>query len=112
MSGKNAHRLLLESLAKWPKDPLRPQMQLGEVLTKAFQAKPPTNSSQLVKQSEAAQSLLMNRYTTKYRLDRRVMRPKVNPTYFEDLIKDLEEAPNRSWLQRKWLRIAGMIRFR
>jgi cytochrome b pre-mRNA-processing protein 6 len=37
--------------------------------------------------------------------------PKSNPTYYQDLVKELEEAPNRSWLGRIAKRLSGMIRF-
>jgi cytochrome b pre-mRNA-processing protein 6 len=37
--------------------------------------------------------------------------PKSNPTYYKDLVKELEEAPNRSWLGRIAKRLSGMIRF-
>jgi cytochrome b pre-mRNA-processing protein 6 len=37
--------------------------------------------------------------------------PKSNPTYYKDLLKELEEAPNRSLLGRMAKRLSGMIRF-
>jgi cytochrome b pre-mRNA-processing protein 6 len=37
--------------------------------------------------------------------------PKSNPTYYKDLVKELEEAPNRSWLGRIAKRLSGMVRF-
>ena len=40
------------------------------------------------------------------------MRPKSNPTYYEDLLKELEEGPRRSWFNRMMLRISGLVRLR
>ena len=39
------------------------------------------------------------------------MQPKSNPTYYKDLITELEEAPKRSWLDRVKKRLGGMVRF-
>ncbi len=39
-----------------------------------------------------------------------ILRPKSNPEYYNNLIKELEEAPTRSWLTRVTNRLKGMIR--
>ena len=39
-----------------------------------------------------------------------LMQPKSNPTYFNDLVKELDEAPNRSWTDRMMLRLKGVVR--
>jgi hypothetical protein len=46
-----------------------------------------------------------------YRAPPSIFEPKSNPTYYKDLLKELEEAPNRSWLGRIAKRLGGMIRF-
>lgn len=38
------------------------------------------------------------------------MEPKCNPTYYTDLMTELEEAPTRKWYQRLAKRVGGMIR--
>lgn len=40
-----------------------------------------------------------------------MLEPKSQPTYFEDLVREIDEAPNRSWLERLGKRLTGMIRF-
>lgn len=40
-----------------------------------------------------------------------MFRPKSNPEYYENLIKELEEAPTRSWFSRMAKKWGGMIRF-
>ena len=39
------------------------------------------------------------------------MRPASNPNYYDGLLKELEEAPKRSWLQSVVNRWKGALRF-
>ena len=39
------------------------------------------------------------------------MKPASNPAYYDELVKELQEAPTRSWLSRLVKRWKGMIRF-
>lgn len=39
-----------------------------------------------------------------------MLQPKSQPTYFEDLVREIEEAPKRTWLERLGKRLSGMIR--
>lgn len=41
-----------------------------------------------------------------------MLEPKSQPTYFDDLVREIEEAPNRSWLGRLGKRLSGMVRLR
>ena len=45
-----------------------------------------------------------------YKLSNRMMKPKFNPTYYKDLLTELEEAPNRSWTTRIVTKLRGMFR--
>lgn len=62
-------------------------------------------------------SLLTNRYTAKYAVageDSRtggMLTPRSNPTYYEDLMKELEDVPTRTWAQRVGLKMKGMFRW-
>lgn len=40
------------------------------------------------------------------------MRPKSNPAHYTNLLKELEEAPHRTWLGRMKNRLGGLIRFK
>ena len=40
-----------------------------------------------------------------------LMKPASNPTYYTDLMKELEEAPERSWFGRAVNRWKGFLRF-
>ena len=122
------------ALQRWPKDPLRPECQLQDVLAKrlakgslAPATKGATQEQADLKQANALYSLLEDRYKTKvgglssgswendadsrqYRADARIFAPKSNPTYYNDVVKELEEAPNRTFMGRMAKRISGMIR--
>ncbi|KAH6649492.1 hypothetical protein F5144DRAFT_616644 [Chaetomium tenue] len=110
------------ALARWPKDPLRPECQLQDVLAKRLEKgklAPVTAGAKQeqadVKQANALYSLLEDRYKNKanlaqYRPAAKIFEPQSNPTYYKDLVKELEEAPTRSWLQRLGKRLSGIVR--
>ncbi|KAK4118661.1 hypothetical protein N657DRAFT_667088 [Parathielavia appendiculata] len=105
-------------LTRWPKDVLRPECQLQDVLAKrqemghlASTPKGLTQEQADLKQANALYSLLEDRYKNKYRAPPSMFEPKSNPTYYKDLVKELEEAPHRSWLGRLAKRLSGMVRF-
>ncbi|KAI1188604.1 hypothetical protein F5B17DRAFT_429422 [Nemania serpens] len=107
----SGQRLILRALSQWPKDTIRPEVQLQAVLQKRFE-QPSLNLSEQeqLKQANALYSLLENRYKRAYPITGSLLQPKSNPTYFTDLLKDLQEAPNRSFLDRLLLRIKGLVR--
>jgi cytochrome b pre-mRNA-processing protein 6 len=45
-----------------------------------------------------------------YPLKGTLMNPPSNPTHFADLIKEMEEAPQRSWWEHMTKKWKGMIR--
>ena len=49
-------------------------------------------------------------YIIQYPLAERMMKPASNPKHYEDLVKELEEAPKRSWLAAKLNRWKGFLR--
>ncbi|KAI1499258.1 hypothetical protein F5X99DRAFT_430858 [Biscogniauxia marginata] len=106
----SAQRHILRALAQWPKDPVRPEVQLQDVLRKRFEQKVDLSETEQLRQANALYSLLDNRYKRKYTITGSLLQPKSNPTYFTDLVKELEEAPNRSLLDRLLLRLKGFVR--
>ncbi|KAL7620071.1 hypothetical protein AAE478_010620 [Parahypoxylon ruwenzoriense] len=101
---------MLRALSQWPKDTLRPQIQFQDVLRKRFEQSSNLSEQEQLKQANALYSLLDNRYKRKYPITGSLLRPKSQPSYFDDLIKELEEAPSRSALERLWLRLKGIVR--
>ncbi|KAK4113171.1 hypothetical protein N656DRAFT_844731 [Canariomyces notabilis] len=104
-------------LSRWPKDPLRPTCQLQDVLAKRLEkgalapsTKWSTQDHADLKQVNALYSLLEDRYKNKFRAPTKLFEPQSNPTYYKDLVKELEEAPKRSFWGRLAKRLGGMIR--
>jgi len=46
-----------------------------------------------------------------YKLAGTLTKPASNPTYYTDLMKEIEKAPTRSWLEATINRWKGFIRF-
>ncbi|KAG8158234.1 hypothetical protein KVR01_011995 [Diaporthe batatas] len=127
MATKEAlRRTYTKALAAWPKDPLRPTCQLQDVLSRRLAGSnrfPGPDDNNTPETAAAAQvnavlSLLSNRYLTTYPADPTpdsatggMLRPRSNPTYYDDLVRDLDAAPTRSWAQRVGLKLRGMFRW-
>lgn len=116
---KTIRRTAITALAAWPKDPLRPTAQLGEVLSARLSQEPPkfAATSTPPQQVNAILSLLSNRYAKRYALTPEqsasggMMRPRSNPGYYDALIKDLEEIPGRTWWGKMGIKVKGMFRW-
>ncbi|KAI0445231.1 hypothetical protein F4803DRAFT_509020 [Xylaria telfairii] len=107
----SGQRHILRALSQWPKDTIRPEVQFQTVLQKRFeQPKLNLSEEEQLRQANALYSLLENRYKRTYPITGSLLQPKSNPTYFADLLKELEEAPSRSWFDRFLLRIKGVVR--
>jgi hypothetical protein len=63
-----------------------------------------------VKQAQVLASLLENRYASKYPMPASLRNPKSNPTYYDDLIREMQEAPSRSWFGGVMKRFKGALR--
>ncbi|KAI0474919.1 hypothetical protein GGR56DRAFT_675100 [Xylariaceae sp. FL0804] len=113
----NARGHIQRALARWPRDTVRPAVQLPGIMGPALTSETPASEEQqLFRQANALYSLLDDRYKKMYPIDSAngivgsVMRPRSDPHYFAKLLLELDEAPNRSWLQRTWLRVKGTVR--
>jgi cytochrome b pre-mRNA-processing protein 6 len=124
------------AFARWPKDQLRPDIQLQEVLagqnladrlagrriaspvtdiaieraTGRAPANPPTSDLAQLRQVNALFALLDDRFKKQHRVTGTLMTPRSRPTYYTELITELEEAPTRSFLGRLRKRLGGMFR--
>lgn len=63
-----------------------------------------------LRQVNALYSLLDDRYKNQHRLTGKLMTPRSNPTYYTDLLTELEEAPTRGFMGRLRKRLGGMFR--
>ncbi|KAM0194773.1 hypothetical protein ACHAPA_009194 [Fusarium lateritium] len=115
MSRPLSQKIYSDVFARWPKQALRPDHQLQDVLSKTvterFQNYNPATEHLELQKARALQFLLQNRYNDRFKLRGRLLEPKSQPTYFADLVKEIDEAPSRSWLERLGKRLSGMVRF-
>ncbi|CAK7562627.1 MAG: hypothetical protein SEPTF4163_000475 [Sporothrix epigloea] len=127
------------AFARWPKDLLRPDVQLQDVLggqhlvdrlsgrrsaaspvtdiaikqaTGRSPADPSTSDLAQLRQVNALLALLENRFQKQHILKGTLTAPRSNPTYYTELITELEEAPKRSFLGRVRKRLGGMFRMK
>lgn len=56
------------------------------------------------------QSSLLTQERSQYRVPESFLKPKFNPNYYSDILKELNEAPTRSYFQRVAKRVQGMFR--
>lgn len=113
-------------LAAWPKDPLRPasvsvQTAIRNHLSPYISTEPSTNASvptsewneaHELGQANALQRLVDNKYQTKYPVPESIRRPASQPSYYDDLLRELDEAPKRSWLGSMVNSWKGFLRVR
>ncbi|KAF2259989.1 hypothetical protein CC78DRAFT_536723 [Lojkania enalia] len=97
------HYTRLQTL--WPKDFLRPTQPftklLAHRLSQSQSPNPKANIATELRNINALYTLLDNRYTRLYPLSPTVLRPTSNPGYYDALMKDIGEAPNKSWIRAK-----------
>ncbi|KAL1959882.1 hypothetical protein VTO42DRAFT_1027 [Malbranchea cinnamomea] len=70
---------------------------------------PPLLSSENI---NALYSLLENRYQNQYPLPGSLRHPRSQPEYYDQLMREFEEAPKRSWFGRLAKRAAGAVRLK
>ncbi|KAK5130058.1 hypothetical protein LTR08_002491 [Meristemomyces frigidus] len=113
-------------LTLWPTDRLRPDLPHFQQLlrtriaqtsaatpTSASTPTPPSASARDAKREiNAAYLLLDNSFGRQYALGEGIMRPQSHPRHYEDLKRELEEAPDRTWWEGVVKRVRGMVRLR
>ncbi|KAK5993061.1 hypothetical protein PT974_06489 [Cladobotryum mycophilum] len=114
MSRSVARKIYSDVFAKWPKQDLRPDYQfqdvLGKVVNDRFKSYNPSMEPEEMLKARALQFLAQDKFKDRYKLKGPMLEPQSQPTYFEDLVREIEEAPKRSWIERLGKRISGMIR--
>ncbi|KAF8449690.1 hypothetical protein BGX38DRAFT_546130 [Terfezia claveryi] len=115
---QNARAALLRLSKIWPPDPLRPDLSFSNFLAaraEALSATPQSppgafGKSPLDVQVKALAELSAGKFAKKYPLSDKILRPPAMPDYYERLVREMEEAPQRSWLQRMLNSWKGYIR--
>ncbi|MCJ1429094.1 hypothetical protein MMC29_007007 [Sticta canariensis] len=128
-------------LAQWPVDLLRPEVSFQDVMRRRIDKRllplssssatplqpqdkvrandalatpaprQPFDEKRELEQVYVLYSLLENRYHKKYPLSDRIMKPASNPAYYDNLLREFREAPQRSWFQTLINRWKGFLRF-
>jgi hypothetical protein len=97
-------------LAQWPKDVLRPETNFSRVLEKRIKSPPiPFRNEEI--EIKAASLLLQNNIRERTDLPESILRPYSNPYHYDNLKRELDEMPNRTWLQNFVKRLQNMVRF-
>ncbi|RMZ82191.1 hypothetical protein DV738_g1806, partial [Chaetothyriales sp. CBS 135597] len=96
-------------IKRWPVDKVRPQ-------NVAFQTVMQNRIDHLLdrelRQAKTLNTLLENKYANAFPLSSALRHPASNPTYYDDLLRELEEAPTRSYFSKVMNRIRGVLRFK
>jgi cytochrome b pre-mRNA-processing protein 6 len=69
------------------------------------------NEQNELEQANVLYGLLEDRYAKEFPLPQMLRRPASNPTYYDDLITEMQEAPTRSWIGSLIKRVQGSFRF-
>nr|POE98295.1 hypothetical protein CFP56_64888 [Quercus suber] len=85
-------------LTLWPTDRLRPSERHFQSLLRKRIDSVPENSQHEKGEVNAAYLLLDDTFRKQFQISKKTLRPTSNPDYYVDLQKELEEAPDRSWL--------------
>ncbi|KEF62051.1 uncharacterized protein A1O9_00023 [Exophiala aquamarina CBS 119918] len=75
-------------------------------------ARPPIlDEEKELRQIQALDALLTNKYANTYPIPQAVRYPQSSPNHYNDLIKELDEAPDRTWAASFVKRLKGALRF-
>jgi cytochrome b pre-mRNA-processing protein 6 len=112
---KTLQKHYLRLIRRWPTDSLR-SITAPDAFRRHLESRfvgqnnaVPDEKTEL-SQINALYSLLENRYSKKYETSDEMLKPAFNPSYYADLQAEMEAAPKRTWLQRKWLRWSRIVR--
>ncbi|TAQ84112.1 hypothetical protein B7494_g7563 [Chlorociboria aeruginascens] len=126
MSRSIAYKHYIRALSRWPKDNLRPECQFQEIMKARIDAQylgAPTDRQSVgpalavvdekveMEKANALYSLLEDRYTRNYPLTGSLLKPASHPTYYTDLMREIEEAPQRSFWEATINKWKGFLRF-
>ena len=120
-------------LRRWPKDRMRPDwVAVQTVMQKRLdtrlnpsspsattseqaavdvkQPKKVWDEAKEMQQVNSLYSLLENRYMNENPLPETLRYPQSQPEHYDALLHEFEAAPDRTWLQRLWLKVTGSVR--
>ena len=125
-------------LQRWPVDRVRPEKVSFQTVMKARLGKHNTgvsgnnaaesinaneamvsavepsrwNENAEMVQANALYALLENRFAKDYPMDQTLRKPASDPEHYDNLVREMDEAPTRSWLGGLTKRIRGSLRLK
>ena len=72
---------------------------------------PQVNNEKEMKQVNALYALLEDRFAKAYPIPASLRNPASNPTHYDDVVREMEEAPTRSWVGSLLNNLRGKLRF-
>lgn len=116
LSARMLQSQITNIVKRWPADPVRPasvsvQAYLESCLPLQGSKDGAVPKARISQASlDAMFGLLRNRYLQRYPLPAKLRRPASNPDYYENVMREFQEAPNRSFMEKIKKRLAGMFR--
>lgn len=99
-------------ITRWPSDPVRPASVSVQSYLQSRLSQPAKGQQPLSEPSvNALESLLSNKYAQTYPVPRKLRYPASNPSHYDDVVREFDEAPSRNWWGRLKIRLAGLFRF-
>ncbi|GAB7343598.1 hypothetical protein MBLNU457_1599t1 [Dothideomycetes sp. NU457] len=113
-------------LTQWPVDRLRPGVQFQDVLKKRVETAPASKSamqnitqipsthvtrSSEMQEINALSALLDNALSKRSPVPRAMMSPQSAPDHYNNLAREIEEAPDRSWFGNLRKKLSNMVRW-
>ncbi|MCJ1481265.1 hypothetical protein MMC06_001422, partial [Schaereria dolodes] len=102
-------------IGRWPVDRLRPEVSFQKVVQQRMEKNFKLSSSEPEEYvvAKEVQGIVPApvRADAKTELEQRLMSPLSHPTYYRELITELKEAPERSWVGRMVNKWKGFLRF-
>lgn len=91
---------------------LRPTVQFQDALKARAAAASTAPEAQELRNANALYSLLDDRYANKYPASPSLLKPRSNPSYYDDLMVELSRAPERGWFERLTNKWKGLLRLK
>lgn len=107
MASKNLTAHYTRLLRLWPVDRLRPTERHFQRLLENRTQHPRSEA-----EVNAAYLLIDNSISNQFKLSDKTMKPASDPMHYENLSREIDEAPDRGWFGRVMKRLGGMVRMK
>lgn len=87
-----------------------PNVKANNALVSPVQL-PVFDEAKELRQVKALDTLLTNKYANTYPIPKSIRYPQSSPNHYSNVIKELDEAPDRTWAASFMKRVKGALRF-